>query len=179
MLFPSVEAYIDEYSLHTQALADCFCGTEVFLFTLGLNECWRLRSSGRAISRNPTNNIMLPVLKHSVLTVQDNADAIQGFFNRVRAHNPSFKLVLTISPILFLATGRGATHHVVEANHHSKSVLTVPANQLAMNNPDIHCFPSYEQTMYVMRDQWLEDGRHLKRPTVEQNVNLFLEMFSC
>ena len=179
VLFPSEDAYQAEYPLHTQALASAFVETEVFLFTLGLNECWRHRLSGRAISRNPRHNSLLPVLRHHVLSLQENIDAIQGFFDIVKSHNPSFRLVLTVSPIAFLATGRGATHHVVEANHHSKSVLTVAANELAAANPDIHYFPSYEQTMYVMDDPWLEDGRHLKRSAVEQNVDLFIRMYSA
>ncbi len=178
ILFPGLEAYNAEYSLHTKALADAFSNIEVFLFTLGLNECWRLRSTGRAISRNPRNNSMLPILRHHILSVQENIDAIQGFFELVKAHNPSFKLILTVSPVAFLATGRGQTHHVVEANHHSKSVLTVAANEIASNNADVHYFPSYEQTMYVMQDPWLEDGRHLKRDAVEKNVDLFLRMYS-
>lgn len=120
----------------------------------------------------------MPLLRHSTLSVQDNVDAIQGFFDLVKAHNQSFKLILTVSPIPFLATGRGETHHVVEANHHSKSVLTVAANQLAAANADIYYFPSYEQTMYIMQDHWHADGRHLKPAAVEQNVDLFLKMFA-
>ena len=178
VLFPNLSAYVEEYALHSKALADAFSDVQVFLFTLGLNECWRLRQSGRAISRNPRHNALMPLLRHSTLSVQDNVDAIQGFFDLVKAHNQSFKLILTVSPIPFLATGRGETHHVVEANHHSKSVLTVAANQLAAANADIYYFPSYEQTMYIMQDHWHADGRHLKPAAVEQNVDLFLKMFA-
>ena len=178
ILFKSFENYLVEYEMHAQALAKCFSDIEVFLFTMGLNECWRMRTTGRAISRNPRGGTaMNALIKHDILTVQDNIFAIENFYKLIKAYNKDFKLILTVSPIPFLATGRGDTQHVVEANHHSKSVLNVAARELEKNNPDIFYLPSYEQTMYVMPNPWTPDGRHVTRETVEKNIQLFMKMF--
>jgi len=51
--FDSVEAYNKDYDAHTLAIKRLFLESKVFIFTLGLNECWQFRDDKTAISRNP------------------------------------------------------------------------------------------------------------------------------
>ena len=92
-------------------------------------------------------------------------------------HNPNFKLILTVSPIPFLATGLVETNHVIEANTHSKSVLRVAAQELVDKYEDIFYLPSYEMVMHTLPDPWEADLRHVKREAVDQIVDVFFEIF--
>jgi hypothetical protein len=175
VLFYSHEAYVNDYEQHIAACRKSLEQCEVFIITLGLNECWEFRD-GTVMSRNPRDN-MYPLVKHKTLTVQENVDNIQTFFNIVKQHNPHFKLIISVSPIPFLATGRAKEHHIISANTHSKSVLRVAAQTLVESNPDIYYLPSYELVMECIKDAWGDDHRHVKPATVEKVVEMFKEIF--
>ena len=153
-----------------------FLESEVFIFTMGLNECWRFIKDNSVLSRNPDNDLY-PFVSHTRLSVQDNIDAISSFYNLVKGMNPSFKLILTVSPIPFLATGLGDTNHVVEANCHSKSVLRVAAQELADSYEDIFYFPSYELITYCLDSPWQDDLRHVKKEAVQSVVSMFIRAY--
>lgn len=175
VVFLTKEAYFDDYKKHIEATRMALEQTEIFIITLGLNECWQFRD-GSVMSRNP-RSYMYPLVRHKTLTVQENIDNIQAFFDICKAHNPNFKLIISVSPIPFLATGRGETHHVISANTHSKSVLRVAAEELVNNNEDVYYLPSYELVTECIKDAWDTDERHVKRSTVEKVVGMFKEIF--
>lgn len=173
--FVHQQAYINDYQNHLDATRKALEQSEVFIITLGLNECWELHD-GSYLSRNP-QRLVYAMAKHRTLSVQENVDNIQAFFNTVRQYNPNFKLIITLSPIPFLATGHGGEQHVITANTHSKSVLRVAAQELVDNNEDMHYLPSYELVTQCIKDPWQDDDRHVTVDTVKQVVNLFKEMF--
>lgn len=175
VLFLSKDAYFEDYNKHIEATRMALEQTEVFIITLGLNECWQFRD-GSVMSRNP-RSYMYPLVRHKTLTVQENIDNIQTFYDICKAHNPKFKLIISVSPIPFLATGRADTHHVISANTHSKAVLRVAAEELVNNNEDVYYLPSYELVTECIKDAWDTDERHVKTSTVEQVVNMFKEIF--
>lgn len=175
VFFYSPAAYFADYPKHIEAIRNAFLKTEVFIITLGLNECWQLLD-GTVISRNPRAE-MHPYLKHKVLSVQENIDNIQTMYDIVKAHNPKFKLIISVSPIPFLATGRKDEHHIVTANCHSKSVLRVAAEELVHNNEDIYYLPSYELVTYCKQNAWDDDNRHVKSEVVKDVVKMFEEIF--
>ena len=175
--FLSPEAYIEDYDRHTHALRELFDRVNVFIFTMGLNECWRFRDDGTALSRNPWSNSIYQLVRHDVLTVDQHVNAIEGFYLLVKKHNPEFKLILSLSPIAFLATGIANRKHVIEANCHSKAVQRVAAEILATRHTDIYYFPSYEYVTECLSDPWKPDGRHLKEDAVAKVMDLFEEMY--
>ena len=175
VLFFNEQAYKEDYSRHIAATRAALEQCEVFIVTLGLNECWQFRD-GSVMSRNPRAN-MFSYVNHRTLTVQENVDNIQAFYDIVKAHNPKFKLIISVSPVPFLATGRADEYHVIAANTHSKSVLRVAADQLVANNENMYYLPSYELVMECIQDPWEIDTRHVKRSTVEQVVEMFKSMF--
>ncbi|MEW6989352.1 GSCFA domain-containing protein [Colwelliaceae bacterium 6441] len=178
VLFMTHEAYVNDYDKHLNAVKKALEEVEVFIITLGLNECWELRD-GSVIARMPRTNRanLYRLIKHKTLTVQENVDNIQQFFDIVKNHNPKLKLVITVSPIPFLATGRADEHHVITANAHSKSVLRVAAEELVKNNDDMYYLPSYEMVTNCIKDPWDKDERHVTKATVKKVVGLFNEIF--
>ena len=155
-----------------------FLKSEVFIITLGLNECWEYMPDGSVISRNPSSSKALnALLRHKVLTVEENVANVQRFIDVIRAHNPNFKLIVSVSPIPFLATGLARTTHVVTANGHSKAVLRVAAEELVKRNKDVHYLPSFELVTSCIKDAWEDDQRHVKRSSVDRVMTLFDAMF--
>lgn len=176
VVFTSKQAYADDYQLHLDATRKALEQSKVFIITLGLNECWQFRD-GSVLSRNPHHN-MYPFVQPKVLSVQENVDNIQAFFDIVKQHNPDLKLIISVSPVPFLATGRAKEHHIVTANMHSKAVLLVAAEMLVKNNEDMYYLPSYELVTQCLKEPWAEDDRHVSRETVGQVVNMFKEIFT-
>ena len=175
--FQSPEAFAATYDKHLAAVREALSAAKVFIVTLGLNECWRMLHDGTALSRNPRGFSSYLTARPDVLTVQQNVDDIRRFAEIVRAHNPDFTLIVSVSPIPFLATTRGAERHVVEANTHSKAVLRVAAEEIVTADPQAHYFPSYELVTACLDDPWDIDLRHVKPETVAQVMDLFDAMF--
>ncbi|REL34800.1 GSCFA domain-containing protein [Thalassotalea euphylliae] len=173
--FETKAAYLADYDSHLEAVRSALLECKVFIITLGLNECWQLQD-GTFLSRTPREN-MHHLVNHRSLTVQENVDFIQGFFNIIKQHNREFKLVVSVSPIPLLATGRADEHHVISANCYSKSVLRVAAEQLVANNQDIYYLPSYELVTECCHDAWEPDSRHVKPKTVARVIEMFKEMY--
>lgn len=175
--FLSVEAYEKNYDRHIAAAREAFLKSEVFVITLGLNECWEYLADGSVFSRNPHSLAFTSLVRHRVLTVAENVANVQRLIDVVRAHNPKFKLIVSVSPVPFLATARGHEHHVISANTHSKSVLRVAAEEIVKANKDVYYFPSYELVSACAMNPWEADQRHVNRPTVERVMDLFNAMF--
>lgn len=175
VFFRDEKSFLGDYDNHIAAIRRIFLESEVFVFTAGVNECWEL-DDGSVISRNPRNG-MHGLLKHKVLSVEDNVRCLRKFYEIVKHYNPQLKIILTLSPIPLLATGRAMTHHVIEANTHSKSILRVALDSVTAECKDIYYFPSYEYVMECQQDAWKYDHRHLKEEAVEKVLDFFEEVF--
>lgn len=177
VFFTCPEAYEADYGVHLQACRNVFQEAEVFIITLGLNECWRFREGGAAISRIPRSNNLYTLIEYKTLTVQENINDLQKMIDIARWQNPKLKFIISVSPIPFLATGRADVCHVVEANTYSKSVLRIAAEEIVKNNQDVFYFPSYELVTVCLKDPWEKDGRHVKQEAVDRVMQMFYEMF--
>jgi len=175
VFFNTKEDFLADYDKHVHAVKESFLNCKVFVITLGLNECWELQD-GTVMSRNPKSNTY-QFVKHKTLTVEENVNNIQVFFDIIKKNNPDFKLIISISPIPFLATARADEHHIIAANTHSKAVLRVAAEELVKNNEDMYYLPSYELVTECTADAWNSDTRHVKPTTVSKVVNMFKEIF--
>lgn len=175
--FENVEAYEANYPSHIEASRQALLRSEYFVVTLGLNECWEYLPDRSVISRNPRELNFRFLLRPRVLSVEENIDNIQRFFDIVRAHNPDFKLIVSVSPVPFLATWQGNDTHVVTANTHSKAVLRVAAEELARRNDGIFYFPSFEMVTVCTANPWAPDLRHVTPEAVERVMRLFDTIF--
>ncbi len=177
LFFLSQEAFEKDYKRHLEASKRALMNCKVFVLTLGLNECWQLANDEAVISRNPHSSGLSAILKHRTLTVQENIENIEAFLHTVRRYNPDFKLILTVSPIPFLATGRADECHVITANGHSKAVLRVAAEEVVRKNTGVYYLPSYELVMNCSKNAWEPDERHVTPETVSRVMELFDAMF--
>jgi len=176
ILFDSPASYLIDYDKHVRAIRESFINCEVFIITLGLNECWEFINDGSVLSRNPSKN-GFPLVKHRTLTIEENVANIKTMFNIIKQHNPQFKLIVTLSPVPFLATGLASHTHVITANCHSKAILRIAADEIVNSHKDIYYLPSYEYITYCAKDPWELDQRHVKPEAVKNVVAMFKEIF--
>jgi len=117
----------------------------VLTFTLGLTERWSNKV-------NQTEYPMCPgtaagefdenIHEFSNMSFAEVYESLNKALAIMKGLNPALKILLTVSPVPLTAT---ASHqHVLVATMHSKSILRSVAGQMAMENPDIDYFPSYE-----------------------------------
>ena len=175
--FLTPEAYAADYDRHVAACREALLRCKVFVVTLGLNECWEYLPAGAVLARNPRERSLLPYLRPRILTVEENVADMQRFIDIVRAHNPDFTLIVSVSPVPMIATVRGAEQHVIAANGHAKSVLRVAAERIAETNRDTHYFPGYEMGTIGSRQPWAADQRHFSADAVGRVMDLFDTMF--
>jgi len=175
--FPTLEALEADRDKHINACREVFLKCKVFCITLGLNECWQYTLDGTVASRNPKSPMHFPLFHHRTLSVAENVDYLQRFLDILRDHNPDIQIIVTVSPIPFLATGRAEETHVVCANEHSKAVLRVAAEEFVAANSGVFYFPSYEMVSRCIKDPWEEDGRHVRRAAVDRIMELFEKMY--
>ena len=175
--FLSQEAFEENYEKHLAAVREVFLSAEVFVVTPGLNECWEFVPDGSVLSRNPREFDLYPFVRHRTLSIAENVANLQRMIEVVRAHNPNFKLIISLSPVPFLATGRAKECHVITANSHSKAVLRVAIEEVVKANRDVFYFPSYEFVTTCIESPWDADQRHVKLETVGRVMELFDDMF--
>ncbi|MEQ8196109.1 MAG: GSCFA domain-containing protein [Rhodospirillales bacterium] len=177
VFFGSEAAFDANHKKHIAAAREAFLKSEVFIITLGLNECWEFIPDGSVLSRSPRNADLMGLVRPKVLTAAENVENIQTFIDIIREHNPAMKLIISVSPIPFIATVRSKECHVVTANTHSKAVLRVAADELVRANKDVYYFPSYELVTTCMENPWADDHRHVSRETVGKVMGMFNAMF--
>lgn len=127
------------------AIADAMRKADVFVFTMGLTECWRDRDSGveYAICPGTVAGEFDPEthLFHSMNYSEVVREMGRALAN-LRRLNRNAKVLLTVSPVPLTATASG--QHVLTATSQSKSVLRAAAGALAAENDYVDYFPSYE-----------------------------------
>lgn len=119
---------------------------DVFIFTLGLTECWVSKTDGAVFPICPgvEGGQFDPAMHQFVnLTVDDVVSDMTRFLMTLARINPNARIVLTVSPVPLAATAR-QDQHVLTATTYSKSVLRVAADVLAARFDQVAYFPSYE-----------------------------------
>ena len=175
--FATLGALDADREAHVAACRRAFEACRVFVITLGLNECWEFVADGSAASRNPKSPAHYALFRHRVLDVAENVANLQAFPDILRVYNPEIELIVSVSPVPFMATGLGARSHVVVANAHSKAVLRVAAEEFVNANKGVYYFPSYEMVMHGIHDPWQADQRHVTQEAVARIMRLFESTF--
>jgi hypothetical protein len=130
---------------HLAAVRRMFATLDVFVFTMGLTEGWESTSDGTmfAVAPGTVAGTYDPkkYVFHNLRHAEVRKD-LMAFWDRLRAINPTARVLLTVSPVPLAATA--TQNHVLVATTYSKSVLRAVAGELAEDVEDIHYFPSYE-----------------------------------
>lgn len=164
---------------HLKAVKKMFEELDVFVFTLGLTECWR----------NKTDGMVYPICpgveagefdsnKHEFYnqSVSDVINDFKSFNKKLLAVNPGAKVILTVSPVPLMATAQDS-ESVLSATVYSKSVLRVAAEELKAQLQNVFYFPSYEIiTGNFNRGQYYaKDLRNVLEVGVEHVMKLFFK----
>lgn len=174
--FSSPEEYAADLPIFLRALRKMVQEVEVFVISLGVNEVWQFKHDDSYLSRVPWK--MSPaLLKHKVLSVDDNLAQLQQMRDVWIQHNPNIRIIVTVSPVPLLATFRSEQVNVVVANCEAKSVLRVAGQEFANQNDNVTYFPAYEAVMYGSREQYREDGRHIHPDAIDRAMRIFRDTY--
>lgn len=139
-------------SWHLERTAAMLRQTDMFVFTLGLTECWCDLPSGRVFPMAP--GIIAGQFdeeQHGFcnLSFAEVRADLESIATRLRLFNPKMKLLLTVSPVPLTATASG--EHVLTATMHSKAILRAAAGDYIARDDNADYFPSYEMVMSPAR----------------------------
>lgn len=165
---------------HLAAVRTMFESLDVFVFTLGLTECWRSRQDGAVYPVAPgVAGGNYDPAEHEMLNlgVQEVTEDLNLLLTKLKRVNPDAKVVLTVSPVPLVATA--TQQHVLQATVYSKSVLRVAAEDVADTAGWIQYFPSYEIIIgpHARGDYFGLDRRSVTEQGVDHVMRVFfLEM---
>jgi hypothetical protein len=184
---PSVQpgGYISELEMrqdrrqHLAAVRQMFEDLDIFIFTLGLTECWVSAVDGAVYPLCPgveAGEFDPERYMFWNASVDDVVAEMSSFLKMLERVNPKAQVVLTVSPVPLVATAR-ADQHVLAATTYSKSVLRVAAEMLCARFGQVHYFPSYEIiTGAFSRGAYFgEDLRSISEQGVRHVMNLFMK----
>lgn len=174
--FASIEEFRADRAQHLVAVRRMLETLDVFVFTLGLTECWASREDGAVFPVCPgvAGGDFDPE-RHAFLnlTVDEVVSDLNEFVTRLRASNKRARVVLTVSPVPLMATAED--RHVLTATTYSKAVLRVAAEMIARRFDDVGYFPSFEIiTGQFNRGRYFADDlRSVTEEGVEHVMSLF------
>ena len=164
---------------HLACVRRMFETLDVFVFTLGLTECWTSRADGAVFPICPgVEGGVFDKRRHVFVneTVDDVMSEMSSFLMHLARVNPRAEVILTVSPVPLAATAR-RDQHVLTATTYSKAVLRVAAEQLVARFPHVHYFPSYEIITgpFSRGAYYADDLRNVLENGVEHVMKLFMK----
>jgi GSCFA family len=144
--FVSAEEMEFDRRQHLACVRTMFETLDVFVFTLGLTECWRSKQDGAVFPLCPGvegGEFDADRYEFYNQPVEDVIEDLTQFRDALAAVNPNAQIVFTVSPVPLVATAEPGAH-VLSATTYSKSVLRVAADAMRRRFDNVHYFPSYE-----------------------------------
>lgn len=170
------EAHVKEArGEHLAAVRDLLVSADVIVFTLGLTEGWRHRSTGTVYPVAPgviAGQFDPDIFEFYNAPYEDILADMRARRDMVRAVNPGANFLLSVSPVPLTATASGK--HVLSASSYSKPVMRSVCGVLA-GEDGFDYFPSYEViTSPSARGVFFE--KNLRQPT-KAGVAAAMRMF--
>jgi hypothetical protein len=177
--FVSVAEMHADRRQHLAAVREMFETLDVFVFTLGLTECWLSRADGAVFPLCPgVEGGVFDAKKYGFYnqTVEDVVADMSAFLDRLSAINGAAQVILTVSPVPLMATAEPEAH-VLAATTYSKAVLRVAAEMLCKRYLHVHYFPSYEiiTGSFNRGCYYSDDLRNVTEDGVTHVMRLFLK----
>ena len=174
----SPEEMLQNRRQHLEAVVTMFKSLDIFVFTLGLTECWRSKADGAVFPICPgVEGGEFDPDKYEFYnqTVIDVVSDMTEFLAILKDINPNAKVILTVSPVPLAATAVPG-EHVLTATTYSKSVLRVAAGMLRDQFANVEYFPSYEiiTANAVGGDYYASDLRNVLEAGVSHVMRTFL-----
>ncbi|MCW2411747.1 MULTISPECIES: GSCFA domain-containing protein [unclassified Sphingobium] len=164
---------------HLAAVRTMLETLDVFIFTLGLTECWISARDGAVFPICPgVEGGTFDESRHIFYnqTVDDVVADMTRFLMILSRLNPKARVILTVSPVPLAATAR-RDQHVLAATTYSKSVLRVAADTLATRFDHVDYFPSYEiiTGSFSRGGYYADDLRNVLERGVSHVMGLFMK----
>lgn len=180
--FLSRREYERDRTQHFAAVRRMFETADVFVFTLGLTECWRAKADGAVFPLCPgVSGGSFDPARHEFhnLSVEEVASDLVLLLDTLRRRNPKLRMILTVSPVPLVATARAETH-VLAATTYSKSVLRVAAERVTQERQGVAYFPSYEIITgpYGAPDYFAADRRSVTAAGVQHVMRAFAASYA-
>jgi GSCFA family len=175
--FTHAEEMLADRCQHLAHVRRMFETLDVFIFTLGLTECWRSTEDGAVFPICPGvegGSFSAERYAFHNQPVDEVIADLSRLTEALLAVNPRAQLVLTVSPMPLVATATPGAH-VLSATSYSKAVLRVAADTIAQRFPAASYFPSYEIiTGPHSRGSYFDDDlRSVREEGVEHVMRLF------
>lgn len=167
---------------HFAAIRTAVRDMDVFVFTLGLTECWADRRDGAIYPLAPgvAGGIWDPdAVEFRNFTYEETLADMEAALGRIRRINPRVRIILTVSPVPLNATYED--RHVFVSTTWSKAVLRLVAEELTRRFENCVYFPSYEiiTSPHVRGAYFGPDCREVTEAGVSHVMGLFFAHFSA
>lgn len=177
--FVSVAEMEADRRQHLAAVRRMFETLDVFVFTLGLTECWRSSEDGAVFPLCPGVEGGRFDPGRYFFHNQDVVEVIkdmQHVLDALKTVNARAEVILTVSPVPLMATAVPGAH-VLSSTTYSKAVLRVAAQMLCDRNTFVHYFPSYEIITgnFSRGAYYADDLRNVTEQGVSHVMRLFLK----
>lgn len=179
--FADVSSMRRHRDLHLAKVRTLFETLDVFIFTLGLTECWRSKADGAVFPLAPgvAGGSFRPGKHQFVnLSASEVESDLCTFIELLESVNPSAKLILTVSPVPLVATYED--RHIIVSNTYSKAALRTAAEAVTLKFNSVSYFPSYEliASHYNEARYFEDDLRSVTPEGVAMAMELFFETFA-
>ncbi|WP_158269011.1 GSCFA domain-containing protein [Ensifer sp. NM-2] len=179
--FPTMEEYLRDRAQHFAAVREMLETMTVFIFTLGLTECWSSKQDGAVyplcpgVAGGSFSAERYEFQNHSLARMNAELD---GFISKLKEINPNCRVILTVSPVPLAATYE--PRHVLVSTTYSKSALRVLAEEAVQRHPHVEYFPSYEiiTGSFNRGGYYAEDLRTVRSEGVDHVMRLFMRHFT-
>lgn len=165
---------------HFAAIREAIESMSVFVFTLGLTECWLDPRDGAVFPIAPGvagGDFDEEIAEFRNFSLSETLDDLFFALDYVRRKNPRVKIILTVSPVPLNATYEN--RHVWTSTVWSKSVLRLAAEEAVKKYADCTYFPSFEiiTSPYARGKYYSDDCRNVTNEGVETVMKLFISHF--
>ncbi len=162
---------------HLAAVKKMFEQLDVFVFTLGLTECWVSRLDGAAYPLAPGvagGEFDAKKYRFENFTVETIGTDLRAFLEKLWLVNSKARVVLTVSPVPLAATA--VDRHILVSNTYSKAVLRVVAEDITNRFDKVLYFPSYEiiTGQHVGNAYYGNDRRSVTERGVDHVMDVFM-----
>jgi len=179
--FVGIDEYERDREQHFRAIRRAVRDMSVFVFTLGLTECWASRDDGAVFPLcpgvaggrfDPDRHVFVNLRVAEVVADMNQAIAL------IRRRNPAARVLLTVSPVALVATAEDQS--VLTATTYAKAVLRAAAEEIAADKDHVAYFPSYEVILgNHARGHYLQkDLREVRPAGVAHVMRLFMRHYA-
>lgn len=162
-------------SFTKQAFEKC----DVFIFTLGLTECWIDNRTSRALPACPGIYSAIPSSTYSfqLLDLEDVIKDMELFILGFTQLRPNVKIITTVSPVPLTATY--TNRDVLSATLLSKSILRTACAILERDFECVYYFPSYEAVFnpFMPTLGYKDNLRSVRQSTIDNVMRQFEKIY--